>query len=128
MSFPRKRESSVVNNFIRVFNWRFPDNQKIDFQEEDFLLMYYRIYGVLLAGELNRQVGVALHERRERAVGFVLDGDSFEPLEDLFPENPQLELGETAAHAEDPGYTNSKCPESSRSTRLQSSPWFMAEA
>jgi hypothetical protein len=22
-----QRESSIVNNFIRVFNWRFPDNQ-----------------------------------------------------------------------------------------------------
>jgi len=27
MSFPRKRESSIVNNFIRAFNWRFSDQQ-----------------------------------------------------------------------------------------------------
>ena len=25
--FPRKRESSIVNNFIRVFNWKSSDNQ-----------------------------------------------------------------------------------------------------
>ena len=55
---------------------------------------------VLAAGDLDRQCLVSVDEGGEGAFGFALNLYSFEAGEDLFPENAELELGESASHAE----------------------------
>jgi len=46
----------------------------------------------LLAGHLNGKLRVTIDERREDTLGFTLDLDPFEALQEFFPQNPELEL------------------------------------
>src|SRR6202012_5202111 len=51
------------------------------------------------AGDLHHHLLVALHEGREGAARFVEDADLGEALEDLFPDDLQLQFGHAVADA-----------------------------